>query len=269
MDHRDAEPLLVDAAQGVLDPGQAAAFEAHVEACDDCRTWLETYRRLADAAAEDPAGHPSSDLLARFAAVAAGISAAERAGVESHLVSCAACREDVRLARTALEEARRPRRALPAMALPLALAATLVAATAAGLLYGQLRALRTELGQVAWSGPVVPLLLEDTPRGPDAATLSIRTSQPFALIVVRVDAPAAVGASEPARFELRDGAGQLLWSATIPVDEVRRATREEGGVFLQVPVAGLAAGSYRFVTRVGAPDATTLLDRVVRLNRVP
>jgi len=271
MEHRDAEELLVDSAQGLLDAARAAEVDAHAATCEDCSSWLETYRVLArESAALARPLHPQSELLARLVATPEGLTAAERTALDAHMDVCVVCRNDVALARESLNEARQSPGRRRSFVLPAALAASIAAVATAGVLFGQLRALKVELDQVgSWSGVVDPVLLQDTMRSAGETVIRVRPAQPFALLVVRVDPPDSAGPAEPVLFELRDDPGRLAWSATTTVDEVRRGTSNDGAMFLQVPVSGLAAGRYRFAASVGAADPTILLERFVYLETVP
>lgn len=269
MEHRDAELLLADAEHGRLDPGVAAELATHVAACDECRAWRDTYALLRRAAGTG-SGHPSSDALARYAVSPPGLPGPEREALTTHLASCDTCRQELALVQGALAASRDaapspPRRR--ALLLPLAVAASLALAAAAGLLYTELLNLRGDLRSVqGWSGVVVPVLIEDATRGGGEAELVASGNQPFGLFAVRMDTAGAADAA-PVVFEVRDEGGALRWSGSMTAGDARDRAARDGAVFLQVPLPGLDSGRYLFVASLAGPDPRRLLERGFTVRR--
>jgi hypothetical protein len=134
-DCAEARELLPWFARGTLAAEEHAAVAAHVEACDACRADLAQTRRALWIASR----HLPADLLADYGA---GLALGDwpRELIESHLAHCAPCREDLALddsvvAATPIVPLRRPAAATSWR--PLAVAAALIAAVAAGWLGGR------------------------------------------------------------------------------------------------------------------------------------
>ncbi len=92
-------------ALGELEGSTRSSVERHVDSCEECRGWLDTYRLVAASmAAEDTGqGHPESERLAE--AAASNSAPIEDRELQDHLDSCGSCREQVELTRAALAEA--------------------------------------------------------------------------------------------------------------------------------------------------------------------
>jgi len=77
------------------------AFRAHYPSCPDCsvevRAWTELHAQLDPAPATGQ--HPSEDLLLQFESQPEKMSAVARSSVETHLKSCASCRDELRTLR--------------------------------------------------------------------------------------------------------------------------------------------------------------------------
>lgn len=97
-------PDLLTYAEDRLDPSHRRQVEEHVRGCSDCRRWLETYRTLSGGSS--CARQAPSELLARYAVGANQIDEEQRGRLTAHLATCAPCRAELDLARSALESAR-------------------------------------------------------------------------------------------------------------------------------------------------------------------
>lgn len=111
MRHSEARELLVDWEHGALEPSTRTDVATHVESCATCRDWLDTYRLLATAlgpAGAGAAGHPQSELLARWAVRPHEVEAREQERLQEHLRSCPECHRAMTVVPEALFEAKRP-----------------------------------------------------------------------------------------------------------------------------------------------------------------
>lgn len=109
MKHRGATDYLPDYETGSLDPGTEVLLAAHVEGCSACRDWLDARDLLAEGVSrgwDRGADHPDSDLLALCVVRPEEVHEPDRDELHHHLQVCSLCREDLRLVREAVREAR-------------------------------------------------------------------------------------------------------------------------------------------------------------------
>jgi hypothetical protein len=104
VNHHDATRLLSGYAEGALEPALARQMEQHLEDCDDCRDWLETYSFLNDGL--DCARSAPSELLAQYVVDEGRLEETQRDIVREHVAACGACKEELEAIRSALEAAR-------------------------------------------------------------------------------------------------------------------------------------------------------------------
>lgn len=84
-----------------LDATDARELEKHLAECEECKTWLETYRLLAHGLR-----HPSSPEIAEYAVTPDRVPATDRNRIRRHLDICADCARDAELTQAAATEAR-------------------------------------------------------------------------------------------------------------------------------------------------------------------
>ena len=163
MRHREASRQLVDLLAGDLSADRQSELAEHLEICEECRDWSETYGFLSDSLrADDEADHPSSEQLAHLAVDAESLTAPERGQLATHLEECDECRRELELSREALaagrEEpavARLPLR-LPSRAVALRLALAASMALALGLAFIANRSNSADHGPPAVSDAQLP-----------------------------------------------------------------------------------------------------------------
>lgn len=107
MDHREASQRLLDYVGGRCDESTRQEVASHIEACEECRAWVEIHDLLASALERIPAEvHPDSHALAVYGLQPDTLDASESSTIRRHIESCAACREDLERVRGAVLEAR-------------------------------------------------------------------------------------------------------------------------------------------------------------------
>ena len=107
MDHREAKGLLLDFVVGDLDQNLRSDVTSHIEACVDCRAWLETHDLLATGSEVGPSSeHPDSEFLALCAVRSAEEDEPGVRKVRQHIEECESCRREMELVRSAVLEAR-------------------------------------------------------------------------------------------------------------------------------------------------------------------
>lgn len=106
MTHERASLHLTEFAFGHLDRDEAAAVDAHVRDCAECRTLVAFVEVLRDALADDDAlvEHPDAMDLARLATDDASFGVDERARIGAHVKTCAVCHDALDTARAAMGE---------------------------------------------------------------------------------------------------------------------------------------------------------------------
>lgn len=112
MDHREASCLLPEFVAEALDPVRRRDLGAHLAHCDECRDWVATFRLLEEElggeTATSSARHLSAYELSAFAVAPWALAGAARNRCARHTKICSRCRDELRLARTAVAEARAP-----------------------------------------------------------------------------------------------------------------------------------------------------------------
>ncbi len=109
MDHSRASGLLTQYVSEDLEPHRHRAVEEHLERCENCRSWIDTYRLLAESLSVETVSataHLSSQEVAIFALAPHELDEAARANCETHVHSCGVCREEVEVVTAAVSEAR-------------------------------------------------------------------------------------------------------------------------------------------------------------------
>ncbi|MFQ5351317.1 MAG: zf-HC2 domain-containing protein, partial [Thermoanaerobaculia bacterium] len=182
MNHRQATRHLGDLLTGELAGDRRDELTAHLERCEECRGWSETYGFLSDALRADrEAEHPASEQLAHLAVDAALLTAPEREHLAAHLEECSDCRRELELSRDALADSRKR---LTVARFPVRLPASATArrlALAASLILAASLTIHTRRPEVAH-------------RGPDSASTVAATAP----VSPRVAEPVTVPASPPA-----------------------------------------------------------------------
>jgi hypothetical protein len=115
MNHSQANDLLTGFISGVLDPSSRHEVEQHVADCEDCRSWVATYRFFSEALQDpvaSPAEHLSSHELCAFILTPGSLDAVTRLRCEQHLEVCSRCRREQTLVREAVAAAREVRGSL-------------------------------------------------------------------------------------------------------------------------------------------------------------
>lgn len=147
--------------RGEVSPDEVVSIARHLSACSECRALSEEEWSLRDLALglEALDEHPDPDELLAYAE--GTLSAAERASVASHVITCARCREDVDDRRQIAVAQRRP---WPRVAIAVAAALVLMIVTA--LLW---RRRDTDLPQVVSTTPPTETVTTTTapPTPPD------------------------------------------------------------------------------------------------------
>ena len=109
MEHREAARHLTDLVDGTLDAGVMESVSNHVDQCQACRGWVDTYKNLArDLDPSREPHHPDSQTLAWYAVSPEEIHESERGRVAEHLERCDDCRGDLEDIRSAVVNARPP-----------------------------------------------------------------------------------------------------------------------------------------------------------------
>lgn len=103
--HDEAVSLLPDFVRDRGPIASRSGVEAHVEACEECRGLVETYRRVSGAlraeGSSEPLGHlPASDIVS-CAVNPGAVPPADAERITFHLRDCLPCREEVEVTRGA------------------------------------------------------------------------------------------------------------------------------------------------------------------------
>lgn len=114
MNHTEATRCLLDVVPDPCGDPVARDLAAHLDACDECRSWHASLELLA-ASVQPPAldDHPASDVIALCAARPDEVLEPDRADLRRHLEICGECRREIGLMRDALEHARVPKAERP------------------------------------------------------------------------------------------------------------------------------------------------------------
>jgi len=105
MKHLEVSALLAEYVSGPR--SRYPALEAHLEGCQECRDWVDTYRLLGASLTENPVQpvhdeHPESGDLCDFALDTGGLGLVARERVERHLEDCGECLHEAELVRSAV-----------------------------------------------------------------------------------------------------------------------------------------------------------------------
>ncbi|SEP84592.1 zf-HC2 domain-containing protein [Microlunatus flavus] len=86
MTDHPSRDTLADAAEGLLEPAEAATVDAHVAGCADCRAELAAFSEVSTVLAAAPSPTMPADVAARLAAVLATEQAAREVSAVLHAV---------------------------------------------------------------------------------------------------------------------------------------------------------------------------------------
>jgi hypothetical protein len=277
MDHDEAKLLLSEYLEGTLDESLQAHVRAHVDACAECRAWIESYQLVEKAMSKDSETHPSSDDLAAFTVEPESLAAPTLASIARHISRCESCREIVEATRDAVQSA--PETTTSAVAsrrgtmwTALAAAIAVVALGCAAYLgLGRVPALsrdnhelRQRLERVSdWSGAVGYLMLTDSTRSSSPPpSLEPRQNQPWVTLAVGLELPGDVAPAVGVRFRIFRLEGEPVWNENMPAGEVRRLLQAHEVLLLQVPSSSLPPGAYELrVALATAPQSRLLTSR--------
>jgi hypothetical protein len=241
-----------------LEEPTRARLEQHVRVCAECREMIETLRGLGDTLRDGGeslfAPHPNESTLREYAGLGPGTGPE---GIARHLADCATCSLEVdywtRRSRSPrmdrLFSARRSRWGAVALA------------SAAGLAAGFLLAVLLRAGGVPATPPPTArsatdaatavgrlLVLPRALRGEGATTsYDLDPNQAFVVIACPAPIPETADAGERYLYEIRNAAGETVWSRTMTAAGIRH--QMTGGVdvvTLLVPLRSLAPGRYEF-----------------------
>lgn len=244
-DCTETDQLLPWYLAGSLPAAEAARVARHLENCEPCRAALEATRR----ASEIFAAHLPAGLLVDYG-LGLPVEALPRERIEAHLAHCAECRAELNLVRADSGGEGTPADSgAPASALlpfsrrtsaagwrALALAASVTAAVALSLWFGEGRASRPLPDPAAVLLELSPEAARD--RGGEVrASLSRSAAATLLLAVDRAES------FERVRARASDAAGATLWE----VDGLAPAA--VGGFVLHLPAGALPAGEVRLELR--------------------
>jgi hypothetical protein len=135
--HHPSEELLLEYAEGTLDPDQWEEVAEHLQHCDDCRSWPETYDLLVESVGRESSrqSHLSSDQLCTFALTPEALERSARDQAARHQAECDSCAQEIEMVRASVGKRKESPPLMPATAVKrsnrgqigLALAAALIA----------------------------------------------------------------------------------------------------------------------------------------------
>lgn len=103
MKHEEAERYLVDLASRSLPNETVSEMQRHVQDCDECQEWLETYSLLEASVAPSGAAisHPAAEQIASYAL---DLEEVDEPFI-AHVSGCGNCNREVRLVRASVSQA--------------------------------------------------------------------------------------------------------------------------------------------------------------------